>query len=188
MLAGAKARPSKSFRQAITWDRATFRNSSGSSIPQKATDPEGRPEVTHGILRIMKKLEAGWNGSPDDEYGAPIDVASGRIGLLTGDKLETHPFRFLRHPVTGQRASGRVLSQWPAIRETACRVHAALPHRVVIGWDIALTPEGPVILEGNNNFDVMFFQRVYRQPVGATRLGELIQHHIGRLRAKHAKP
>ena len=49
---------------------------------------------------------------------------------------------------------------------------------MVVGWDIAVTPDGPVVLEGNSNFDVMFLQRVHRVPASETRFGELLSYHL----------
>jgi len=42
--------------------------------------------------------------------------------------------------------------------------------RMLVGWDIALTPEGPVVLEGNSYPDVHFLQRVHQQPIGMSPL------------------
>jgi Sugar-transfer associated ATP-grasp len=142
------------------------------------------PEATLAMLRILPELEPNWIGVPDEEYAAPIDLDSGALGLLTGDKMRTSLRRHSRHPVTGSEIRGRVVGEWPALRETALRVHAAVPHRLMIGWDIALTPSGPMVLEGNSNFDVMLLQRTHDAPAGRTRFGELLNFH---LKAYHRK-
>jgi hypothetical protein len=59
-----------------------------------------------------------------------------------------------------------------------------VPERVLVGWDIALTEDGPVVLEGNSFADVLIPQRVYRMPLGHMRMGELLNFHLGRLEAK----
>ena len=53
----------------------------------------------------------------------------------------------------------------------------------MVGWDIALTTEGPVVLEGNSFTDVLVPQRVFRMPLGHMRLGELLDFHLDRLEA-----
>lgn len=62
------------------------------------------------------------------------------------------------HPDTGERILGFHLPHWDLVREHA-RDAAAVFHTVkVIGWDIAITPERCVIVEGNSNPDHGLFQ------------------------------
>ena len=139
---------------------------------------QGLPETTLAMLRLLSKLEPQWSHLPDDEYAAPIDLTTGRLGRLTGDNLKTSHIRYSKHPVTGKQLHGRIVSQWPAIQSLAIEAHKAFTHRTLIGWDIALTPAGPVLLEGNTNFDVMFLQRVHDAPAAASRFGSLLNYHI----------
>lgn len=141
-------------------------------------NPAGEPEVTHGMLRVLAKIEPDWNPQPDTEYGAAIDVASGVLGPMTGDWPSTCTRWYARHPITGAPVLGRRLAQWPELCDLAVRAHRGFSSRVVIGWDMALTERGPVILEGNSNMDVSFIQRGYRQGIGHSRLGELLAHHL----------
>jgi len=142
-------------------------------------DAAGRPVVTHGVLRILSKLEPDWSG--DDEYGASIDLVTGALGPLRSDRIASCVMRWTHHPVTGQAIEGRRLAVWPQVRALAVTAHEAFAHRTLVGWDIASTPDGPVVLEGNNSLDVMFPQRVYRQGIGRGPLGPLLQHHLAAL-------
>jgi hypothetical protein len=146
-------------------------------------DADGRPVVTHALLRILSKLETGWDRK--DEYGVPIDLDDGRLGAMASDRLSSCALRFSHHPVTGDAVEGRVLKTWPAISQLALAAHRAFSHRIVVGWDIAMTDEGPVLLEGNVNLDIMFPQRVYRQGIGRSPLGPLLQHHLATLAKNH---
>lgn len=139
---------------------------------------QGRPEVTLAMLRVLAKLEPDWPQALDEEYAAPIDLVSGKMGLFTGDNMTTSHLRYERQPLTGSQVANRIVKQWPAIRDLALKAHEAFMHRVLIGWDIALTPQGPSVLEGNKNLDVMFLQRVHDLPAGRTRLGELVSFHL----------
>ena len=142
-------------------------------------DPAGRPVVTHGVLRLLSKLEPGW--PRDDEYGAPIDLATGTLGALRSDRILRCATRWSHHPVLGQAVEGRRLAAWPELQALALAAHAAFAHRTLVGWDLAWTPDGSVVLEGNNSLDVMFPQRVYRQGFGRGPLGPLLQHHLAAL-------
>ena len=142
-------------------------------------DFDGRPLVTHAFVRILAKLEPDWHRK--DEFGVPIDLHSGRLGPISSDRMGSCTLRFSHHPVTGQPVEGRVLRTWPAIAALALAAHRVFSHRIIVGWDIALTEDGPVLLEGNVNLDIMFAQRVVRQGIGRSPLGPLLQHHLAAL-------
>jgi hypothetical protein len=142
------------------------------------------PEICLAMLRILTVLEPDWRHLPDGEYGTPIDLTTGELGKLTGDSMGTAVERSDNHPVTGKRIAGRFMPDWEATKALACRLHAHVPHRIMVGWDIAVTPQGPVMLEGNTNFDVMFLQRVQDKPASASRLGDLMTYHLDQLEAR----
>jgi Sugar-transfer associated ATP-grasp len=135
-------------------------------------------EVTMAMLRLLTKLEPDWSYLPDGEYAASIDISTGSLGELLGDDCANACVHWQNHPVSDAPIAGRIVDDWPRVAALALRAHNLLPHRVAIGWDIALTPAGPVLIEGNQNFDVMFLQRVAQRPLGQTRLGELLVHHM----------
>ena len=147
-----------------------------------------RPVLTNAYLRTVIKFEPGWNVGRLDDFGAPIDLETGALGLITGDKPECLSERFERHPVTGARVVGRIVPCWPALAALAVKAHGIVPERVIIGWDMAITPDGPVLLEGNSFFDAIFPQRIFGEPIGRMRLGELLDFHLGRLEAKLDDP
>ena len=146
------------------------------------------PEVTLAMLRLLTKLEPQWQDTPDEEYAAPINTSTGELGQFTGDNLRTSHLRYENHLVTGAPIHGRILAEWPAIRDIALVAHVAFPHRLLIGWDIALTDKGPMVLEGNTNLDVMFLQRVHNAPIGQSRLGELMNFHMKALYQERMAP
>lgn len=147
-------------------------------------DAYGAPRVTHGVMRLLRRFEPRWPKTPDSDWGCAVDVATGAFGLLTGDAPATASVWFERHPVTGEQVAGRVLQEWGAIAELALRAHRVFASRVLVGWDIALTPDGPVILEGNSNPDFSYIQRVTRTPVGRSQLGALLNVHLDALTAQ----
>ena len=139
-------------------------------------------EITDAMLRVLVDLEPRWKPAViDDELAAPIDLSTGRLGLLAGDDMRTCCRRYKVHPVTNAKVKDRLVEHWPSIAAMAKRCHSAFNHRIMIGWDIALTPHGPIMLEGNTKFDVMLLQRVQDKPSGETRLGELLEFHLDKL-------
>jgi len=61
------------------------------------------------------------------------------------------------HPSTGRDIAGFNLPLWTETLETALKAHRAFTPFKVIGWDIAVTPEGPKVIEGNIWFDPPLF-------------------------------
>jgi hypothetical protein len=71
---------------------------------------------------------------------------------------------------------------WDGVRDVARKVHLAFPDQVVIGWDVAILPDGPAVVEGNKSPDLDIIQRTHEGPIGNSRLGELLLFHITRAR------
>jgi hypothetical protein len=146
-------------------------------------DEDLRPELTNAYLRLMAKLEPNWDVRPIQEFFAPIDLETGMLGQLTGDKPECLSEWSDHHPVTGAMVAGRIVPLWHELAQLATKAHSMVPERVMVGWDIALTTEGPVVLEGNSFTDVLMPQRVFRMPLGHMRIGKLLDFHLDRLEA-----
>lgn len=147
-------------------------------------DDAGRPVITHGMLRVVSKLEPTWPHKI--ELGSPVDLATGVLGLMTGDKDDTRFQWFADHPITGAPVLGRTLAKWDEIKSVALAAHRACPDRLLVGWDIAVTPDGAVLLEGNAYPDVDFLQRVHRCPLGASPLGPLLYDRLTELQQRIA--
>ncbi|HEY3147914.1 MAG TPA: sugar-transfer associated ATP-grasp domain-containing protein [Dongiaceae bacterium] len=148
-------------------------------------DETGAPVVTHAMLRVISKLEPTWHSKR--EHATRIDLASGRLGRMCNDKDLWPGCWSDRHPVTGAPVNGRVLEAWPQIRALALEAQLVFSDRMLVGWDIALTPEGPVVLEGNSYPDVHFLQRVHQQPIGMSPLAPPLRRALdaARVRDRH---
>jgi hypothetical protein len=103
---------------------------------------------------------------------------------MTGDKPECLSQWYERHPVTGVEVAGRPVPCWDQVVALAQRAHRVASDRVLVGWDIAVTPQGAILLEGNAYPDVHYPQRIYRRPYGEMRIGELLRFHMARMEAK----
>lgn len=141
-------------------------------------DKRDEPQVTHGILRVLRRFEPAWPSSTDADWGCAIDLDTGALGMMTGDSPSTCTRWFAEHPLTGERVLGRRLEGWPEIAAAAIAAHRIFRGRILVGWDIGWTPEGVRILEGNSSPDFSYFQRVYRTPVGRSPLAPLLNAHL----------
>jgi len=139
-------------------------------------DAAGEPVVTHAMLRTLSKLEPEWR--TEEEFAAAIDLGSGRLQAMCGDANMAPDAWWDRHPKTGAPVSGRVIAHWPDLAALAIRAHRTFSGRMIVGWDLALTPEGPMVIEGNSDPDTHFLQRVHRQMIGRSPHAPLLRRHL----------
>jgi hypothetical protein len=77
---------------------------------------------------------------------------------------------------------------WRETLDLASRAHAAFSDRVLIGWDVAILKDGPVLVEGNAGADVDIVERTHGEPLGDSRFGRLIAFHLRRADATTPRP
>jgi hypothetical protein len=135
-------------------------------------DSAGTPVITHAVLSNLCKLETRW--PTDIELGAAVDLESGALGMMTGDKADMWLDWSEDHPITHGRVLGRVVPCWDQIRSIALAAHSACRDRLLVGWDIAVATDGAVLLEGNSYPDVDFLQRSHQCAIGDSALGPLL--------------
>ena len=82
-----------------------------------------------------------------------VDVLSGKLGKYgffkhgNGGKTD-------RHPETGFVFENYQLPNYNQALQQAISLHYKLKGIPIIGWDIALTKDGPVFIEGNDNIEI----------------------------------
>ena len=107
-----------------------------------------------------------------DNFGAngiacPIE---GQCGVLSGPAVRwtlLSPGQD-RHPDTGVRLEGLKLPDWDAAVRLCLRAHGGLSTCPAVGWDVAFTPDGPVLMEGNMPFGIELTQFVTGLPLLTT--------------------
>lgn len=144
-------------------------------------DRTGEPQLTHGLLRIMRRFEPRWPASPNKEWGAAVDLETGMLGPLAGDAPRSCMEWRSDHPVSGVAVEGVRLKRWREVADAALAAHRVFAGRAVVGWDVALTDEGVRILEGNSNMDFSFLQRCCRTPLGRSPLAPLMEPYLDAL-------
>ena len=120
--------------------------------------PDRRPRVLFACFKVVASDHA----SDNFDYGnsgnllGNIDLESGRLENVVGKArsgigLDPHT----HHPRTGHLLEGFVLPHWPALVRQAEEAALKFWPLRTIGWDIAIGPDGPVILEGNVWWDAL---------------------------------
>jgi hypothetical protein len=132
-----------------------------------ARSPGGAPEITNVGFRM------GVGASRTDNFSggglaAAVDPATGRLGAVVQADPVLHVVPVEIHPDTGTRLAGFQLPHWPQAVALALASHAALERIGFVGWDVALTPDGPVLVEGNFSPGARLAQAPSGEPLGAT--------------------
>jgi hypothetical protein len=113
------------------------------------------------IIRTCWKIPVGSNMA--DNYWragnllAQIDLQSGRVLRVTsgaGFEVRFHD----KHPDTSARLIGFEIPQWQDMRQIALNGAALMRHLPLIGWDIAPSENGPIIVEMNEAPDFFMVQ------------------------------
>lgn len=74
-----------------------------------------------------------------------------------------------RHPETGAVFADVVVPWWREARELVMRAHGlAFSRFVFLGWDVAITADGPVLIETNSGPGVLHHQLLDDMPLGRT--------------------
>jgi hypothetical protein len=83
-----------------------------------------------------------------------ICLATGRINWMRTARPDgVGLVEVTRHPVTGAVLPGFQLPLWPEACALARRAALSFRPLLTVGWDIAFTPDGPLLIEGNAWWD-----------------------------------
>lgn len=111
--------------------------------------------LEEGAARLFSThLRVGANGEPTNSFSTGGGVAvriDETTGKLIGRGLKRGQF-VDRHPDTGVRFDGYEVPFFSEAVTLACRIHEDLRFFHSVGWDVAITPTGPLFIEGNDNW------------------------------------
>jgi len=145
-----------------------------------SASPDGRIVVSHAVFRMPMATDAVVDNFHAGGIAAPIDMATGRLGRATDMGLRRDSAWHAAHPISGARIEGRTLPHWPAVIDLVCKAQRAFSDRPFVGWDVALLPSGPCLVEGNGRPDIELIQRPYREPLGNSEFGQILAQWVRR--------
>lgn len=141
--------------------------------------PLGDPQLLHGVYR-MPTGDAVADNFYQGGLAAQIDVSTGHLAAAIRKDLRLMPALVSHHPDTGAVIEGHQLPHWQEAVSLVLRAHAAISWKSVpiIGWDVALLDERPILLEGNNIPCSTFAQMVCGAPLGDTAFVACVNAHL----------
>ncbi|SHM56123.1 Sugar-transfer associated ATP-grasp [Pseudomonas asturiensis] len=83
------------------------------------------------------------------------------------------------HPVSGHTFVGMRVPHWHACIELACNAHRLGFQRFAfLGWDVAITADGPLLVETNAGWGAMHHQMIEDKPLGDTPFATIAMAHL----------
>lgn len=113
----------------------------------------GKSEILWMGLRIGNGVNA------IDNFHAAGTVSSIDMdtGKLVGNAINKDNIEFSHHPLTGMQYDGFQIPYFQEAKELVLRAALESDKILVVGWDVAISENGPVIIEGNRRpgFDIV---------------------------------
>lgn len=144
------------------------------TIKNENSEPEG----IVAVFRIPGSLSGVVDNSHAGGLASSIDMVSGTLGRATYLGTNGALGKYDAHPENGERIEGLKLPYWKESLELCKESHSKMLSRVIVGWDIAITNKGPVVIEANAQPCTDIIQRRTLEPLGNHRFGELILFHL----------
>lgn len=79
-------------------------------------------------------------------------------GILDKPAADFQGGIYYKHPVTGANLVGVQIPYWNEIKEMLTCAAKEIPQVAYIGWDVAITPNRPIIIEGNTTPGYKYYQ------------------------------
>lgn len=86
---------------------------------------------------------------------SPVNFETGILEKLAAD---FNGGRYKRHPVTNANLVGVQLPYWKETKEMLKKAAKEIPQVGYVGWDVAITPNGPILIEGNTTPGYRYYQ------------------------------
>jgi len=130
--------------------RAIFPGAINTVRIMTATDPDnGEIFILGAAHRFATMLSAPTDNRKKGGIVSAIEPESGvlsaAIGVGAGNRRLVHRV----HPETGGSIENVVVPHWQAVKDAAFVLARTFPELVLVGWDLAVAEDGPVVIEGN---------------------------------------
>lgn len=107
---------------------------------------ESGGHILYAYLRIGNSDQAVDNLHSGGMF-TPVDLETGKVLYPAYDKARN---TYEKHPRTGAVIQGTQIPMWERAKAMCLEAAERIPEMRYVGWDIAITPDRPVLVEGNN--------------------------------------
>jgi hypothetical protein len=139
--------------------------------------------IAGAVLRVGTVASGDMDNFTRGGISLSVDLGTGRVGsgwqlrqLLDADGERDRVGGLTSHPDTGARLSGRRVPLWDEVIGSCRTAFEHRPRLQYVGWDIIVTPSGPVFLEGNHYPEPRVLQ-VHKPLLSDDRIRTFYDHH-----------
>lgn len=156
-------------------EMAKFNSSSINTIRYASFYDDDKLHYVYAMFRTGRNGEVVDNASMGG-VAAAVDM---KTGVVISDGYTKGLEHFECHPDTGVKYKGFHIPRWEEIEPMVIEMHKLYPISKLVGWDLALTDDGWVLIEGNGKPNIDTIQLIYGNTFGHG-LKEQIMSAIGK--------
>lgn len=130
--------------------------------------PDGSSRIIATFIKIGRAGKCVDNAGGGGNVDVCVDTETGEVKYA----IQYDGWRNIKdidcHPDSGNQLNGVVIDNWQAIKEEVKKYQQAFPYCKAAGWDIAITDDGPVVIEVNDFWDrtgQYFIRRGWRDEI-----------------------
>lgn len=131
---------------------------------------ENRAQIvlTAARLSVGANITDNFSRGSSGNLAAAIDPTSGSLSEAWSSARSDWPVMQATdfHPDTGKPIRGVVFPMWEEVIDLALRAQNSLPRLRTTGWDIAVTDQGPLLVEANCYYGVALLEVAYQRGLG----------------------
>jgi hypothetical protein len=115
--------------------------------------PDGEARIITTFIKIGRVGKCVDNAGDGGNVDVCVDIETGEIKYA----IQYDGWRKIKdiecHPDSGNQLNGIVIENWENIKADVIKFQQAFPYCKAAGWDIAITDEGPLVIEVNDFWD-----------------------------------
>lgn len=120
------------------------------------------------FYKVYAMFRTGRNGEVVDNasMGGVAAAVDMETGIVISDGYTKKLEHFECHPDTGMKYKGFQIPRWDEVMPMLREMHKLCPISKLVGWDLALTDDGWVLIEGNGKPNIDTIQLIYGKTFG----------------------
>lgn len=160
-------------------DNLNFKTNALSTVRINTLLIDNQIYIPFAVFRFSTNVASEVDNFHAGGYASAIDIASGQIGEASSMGFK-NPGQWLKnHPVSNTKIKGLTLPYWEETKRLVVDAHKiGFYNRTLLGWDVAITNQGPVLVECNGWPDTELIQKPYNKPLSKFSEIELLADKI----------